>query len=145
MFRLKDGHYMTNEKGKVWTIQGGHDNENVMIVSEPRKDKISQRWRVVYVDEYEEEPKKGELNKKFGLYVERDFYVTTQLSSGRYLDLINNRNMVIKTRNGRNTQVWYFHQQSLTIRTRYNNQSWDIQSAGRTRNMQIWSTNSGWF
>jgi hypothetical protein len=53
--------------------------------------------------------------------------------------------MVIKTDNGRRTQVWYFHQQSLTIRTRYNNQSWDIKSAGRTRDMQIWSTNSGWF
>ena len=35
--------------------------------------------------------------------------------------------------------------ESKTIRTRYNNQSWDIKSAGRTRDMQIWSTNSGWF
>jgi len=52
---------------------------------------------------------------------------------------------IIKTRNGRRTQLWYFHQQSLTIRTRYNNQSWDIKSAGRTNDMQIWSTNSGWF
>jgi bacillopeptidase F (M6 metalloprotease family) len=33
----------------------------------------------------------------------------------------------------------------LTIRTRYNNQSFDIKSAGKTNNMQIWSTNSGWF
>jgi hypothetical protein len=33
----------------------------------------------------------------------------------------------------------------LTIRTRYNNQSWDIKSAGKTKDMQIWSTNSGWF
>jgi hypothetical protein len=63
----------------------------------------------------------------------------------RYLDLIGNRNMVIKTQNGRSTQVWYFHQQSLTIRTKLNNQSWDIKSAGKTNNMQIWSTNSGWF
>jgi hypothetical protein len=100
---------------------------------------------VTYVDEYEEEPVKGELNKKFGLYVERDFYVVSALSDHRYLDLINNRNMVIKIPNGRRTQVWYFHQQSLTIRTRYNNQSWDIKSAGRTNDMQIWSTNSGWF
>jgi hypothetical protein len=53
--------------------------------------------------------------------------------------------MVIKTPNGRKTQKWYFHQQSLTIRTRYNNQSWDIKSAGKTNDMQIWSTNSGWF
>jgi hypothetical protein len=32
-----------------------------------------------------------------------------------------NRNMVIKTPNGRKTQVWYFHQLSKTIRTRLNN------------------------
>jgi hypothetical protein len=100
---------------------------------------------VIYVDEYEKEPTKGQLNKKFGLYVERDFFIVSQLPDNRYLDLINNRNMVIKTKNGRNTQVWYFHQQSLTIRTRLNNQSWDIKSAGKTNDMQIWSTNSGWF
>ena len=88
---------------------------------------------------------KGELNKKFGLYVERPFYIVSALSSGRYLDLINNRNMVIKVNNGRNTQQWYFDQKSLTIKTKYNNQSFDIKSAGKTNNMQIWSTNSGWF
>jgi hypothetical protein len=53
--------------------------------------------------------------------------------------------MVIKTANGRRTQVWYFDQVSKTIKTRYNNQSWDIKSAGRTRDMQIWSTNARWF
>jgi hypothetical protein len=99
----------------------------------------------MYVDEWKGEPQKGELNERFGLYVERDFYVVTELPSGRYLDLINNRNMVIKVANGRSTQKWYFHQQSLTIRTRLNNQSWDIKSAGKTNDMQVWSTNSGWF
>jgi len=53
--------------------------------------------------------------------------------------------MVIKTPNGRKTQIWWFDQKSLTIKTKLNNQSWDIQNSGRTRNMQIWSTNSGWF
>jgi hypothetical protein len=112
---------------------------------EDRNGKIHQRWRVIYVDEYKGEPTKGQFNKKFGLYVERDFYVVSSLSGKRYLDLINNRNIVIKTRNGRRTQVWYFHQQSLTIRTRYNNQSWDIKNSGKTNDMQIWSTNSNWF
>jgi hypothetical protein len=144
MFR-KDGEFIVNEKGKVLDVAGGVDAENRNIIVHPRHGKVNQRWKVIYVDEYPGEPKKGELNEKFGLYVERDFYVVSELSSHRYLDLINNRNMVIKTPNGRRTQVWYFHQQSLTIRTRYNNQSWDIQSAGRTNNMQIWSTNSGWF
>jgi hypothetical protein len=53
--------------------------------------------------------------------------------------------MVIKTSNGRNTQKWYFHQQTLTIRTRLNNQSFDIKNSGKTNDMQIWSTNSQWF
>jgi hypothetical protein len=105
---------------------------------------IRQQWEVVYVDQYRE-PKKGQLNEDFGLYVERDFYIVSAQGSGRYIDLINNRNMVIKTQNGRRTQVWYFHQQSKTIRTRYNNQSWNIQSNGRTNKMQIWSTNSRWW
>jgi hypothetical protein len=55
--------------------------------------------------------------------------------NGRYLDLINNRNMVIKTPNGRKTQIWYFDQRTLTIKTRLNNQSFDIKSSGRTRDM----------
>jgi hypothetical protein len=79
------------------------------------------------------------------MYVERDFFVVSELPDNRYLDLINNRNMVIKTPNGRKTQIWYFHQQSLTIRTRYNNQSWDQKNSGKTNEMQIWSTNSGWW
>jgi len=55
----------------------------------------------VYTDEWKGEPGKGELNEDFGLYVDRTFYVVSELKTGRYLDLINNRNMVIKTRNGR--------------------------------------------
>jgi hypothetical protein len=92
-----------------------------------------------------EEPKKGELNKDFGLYVERPFYIVSALASHRYLDLINNRNMVIKTQNGRNTQTWFFDQKTWTIKTMYNKQSFDIQNSGKTRNMQIYSTNSKWW
>ena len=83
------------------SVSGGTDNENQGIVVENRNGKTHQRWRIIYVDEYEKEPTKGQLNKKFGLYVERDFYVISALPDGRYLDLINNRNMAIKTRNGR--------------------------------------------
>jgi uncharacterized protein YneR len=144
MFSM-EGAFMVNEKGKVMDVSGGKDNENQNIIMYKRHGGLNQQWDVVYADEYPDEPKKGEMNEKFGLYVERPFYIVSQLSSNRYLDLINNRNMVIKTPNGRNTQIWYFHQQSLTIRTKLNNQSWDIQSSGKTNNMQVWSTNSGWF
>jgi len=94
---MQEGTFVTNEKGKVMSVSGGLDNENQNIVVENKNGKIHQRWRIVYVDEYEKEPTKGQLNKKFGLYVERDFYIVTAMDSKRYLDLINNRNMVIKT------------------------------------------------
>jgi hypothetical protein len=32
---------------------------------EDRNDKIHQRWRVIYVDEYKGEPTKGQFNEKF--------------------------------------------------------------------------------
>jgi hypothetical protein len=134
-----------NDKGKVLDVQGGVDAENRQMIVWNKHGKINQQFDIIYVDEWPEEPKKGELNKDYGLIVERDFYVVSELSSHRYLDLLDNRRMSIKTPNGRKSQIWYFHQQSLTIRTRLNNQSWDIRSAGKTNDMQIWSTNQGWF
>jgi membrane carboxypeptidase/penicillin-binding protein PbpC len=134
-----------NEKGKVMEVAGDLDNENQNIQIYNRHGRINQQWEVIYADQYPEEPVKGELNSDFGIYVERDFYVVSELDSHRYLDLINNRNMVIKTSNGRNTQKWYFDQKTLTIKTRLNNQSWDVKSSGKSSSMQIWSTNSQWF
>jgi hypothetical protein len=137
--------FLVNEKGKVLDVHGGRDDEGRNLIVWRKHGKINQQWDIVYADEWKGEPVKGELNEKFGLYVERPFYIVSQMKSNRYLDLINNRNFVIKTPNARNTQIWYFHQQSLTIRTKLNNQSWDIQNSGRTSNMQVWSTNSRWW
>jgi hypothetical protein len=87
------------------------------MVNNRGKNELRQQWDIVYVDQYSE-PKKGEMNSDFGLYVERDFYVVSALPSGRYIDLIdNNRNMVIKTPNGIISQKWMFHQESKTIRS----------------------------
>jgi hypothetical protein len=92
-----DNEFFVNEKGKVMDVDGGKDIENRNIIVWGKHGKINQQWDVIYVDEYPGEPKKGELNEKFGLYVERDFYIISELKSNRYLDIINNRNMVIKT------------------------------------------------
>jgi hypothetical protein len=76
MWRYADN-YLTNEKGKVMSVSGGLDNENRNIVVENKNGKVHQRWRVVYVDEYKGEPTKGQMNKKFGLIVERDFFIVS--------------------------------------------------------------------
>jgi hypothetical protein len=135
-----------NNKNTALSVQSNTDNENRHItVNENPDDRIAQQWEVVYADEWKGEPGKGELNEDFGLYIQRPFYIVSAMDTHKYLDLINNRNMVIKTKNGRNTQIWWFDQASYTIKTKLNNQSFDIKSAGKTNQMQIWSTNSQWF
>jgi hypothetical protein len=104
MWRAEGG-FIRNEKGKVLEVQNQNlntdaENRNIMV-GNAGKD-LRQQWEIIYVDEYSE-PKKGQLNEQFGLFVERDFYIVSALGSGRYLDIVYNRNMVIKTQNGRNT------------------------------------------
>jgi hypothetical protein len=126
-------------------IHGNRDEENRNIIVWKRHGGLNQQFDRIYKDKYPKDPKKGQLNKDFGLYVLRDFYIQTQMRSGRYLEVVNSRNLVIKTRNGRNTQRFYFDQRSLTIKTRLNNQSIEIQNSGRHANLRIWSTNSQWW
>jgi hypothetical protein len=126
MFRSQ-GDFVINEKGKVIAVSGGLDDENRNIVMEQKNGKVHQRWKIVYVDEYKDEPKKGEMNTKFGLYIERDFHIVSAMGNNKYLDLeMSNRYPVIKTPNGRKQQEWYFDQKSLTIKSRFNNRSFDI-------------------
>jgi hypothetical protein len=144
MFRYQ-GHNLVNEHGKAMDISGNIDTENRNVEMHKMNGQINQQWDLIYADEYPAEPTKGQLNKEFGLYVERPFNIISQMKSNRYLELIDGRNLVIKTRNGRNTQEFYFDQTSKTIKNKSNNQSFDIQSNGKSNNLQVWSTNSGWW
>jgi len=146
MFRYdtKTGH-IVNEKGKVFDVSGAVDAQNRQVIIWNKHGGINQQWDIVYVNEWKGWPKKGEMNKDFGLYVERPFYVVSELPKHRYLDWINN-NMVIKTPNGFDTQKWYFDQKSRTIKNlKQPTKSFDIQNSGRSDNLQIYNTNSGWF
>jgi hypothetical protein len=125
-------------------ISGGIDAENRNLVVHGRHGRINQQFDLIYAENWREDPKKGQLNRYFGLYVERDFHIQSGLSAGRYIDILG-RNLVIKTQNGRKTQVFYFHRQSRTIRSKNNNQSIDITSSGRSTNLHVWSTNSNWW
>jgi hypothetical protein len=75
-----------NDKGKVMTVDGGIDDENRNIQMIAKNGKVSQRWKVVYV--------------------ERDFHIVSQMSSGKYIDLdVSNRGLSLKTPHGRRQQV----------------------------------------
>jgi hypothetical protein len=116
MWEYKNG-FLVNTKGRVLdvSVRNLNDRENSNVVVHRKHGKLNQQFDIVYVDEMPAEPKKGELNKDFNLIVERPFYVVSQLGSGKYLDMLG-RNMVIKTRNGKNTQLWYFDQRTRTVK-----------------------------
>jgi hypothetical protein len=90
------------------------------------------------------EPGEGELNSEYGLYVGRPFYIISQCGEKRYLDVLGS-NVVVKTPNEFDSQVWYFDQKTKTIVNTLHKKSLDIQNSGNTNNLQVYNTNGGWF
>jgi hypothetical protein len=91
------------------------------------------------------EPGKGELNKEYGLYVERPFYIISMCGEKRYIDVLGN-NVVVKTPNEFDSQVWYFDQKTKSIVNNLNkNRSLNIQNSGNTNNMRVEGTNGQWY
>lgn len=80
---------ITNEKGKVISIQNqsGYDNENRFVGVANQNGELYQQWDIVYADSFKGWPKKGELNKDYGLIVERPFYIVSELPNHNYLDM----------------------------------------------------------
>jgi hypothetical protein len=67
------------------------------------------------------------------------------MKSNRYLEVIDNKDIVIKTPNGNKGQMWYFDQVSKTVKSKLNNKSFDIVSSGSSDKFQVSTTNSGWW
>jgi hypothetical protein len=84
MFRMK-GAYLTNDKGKVAWVHADIDQESRHIYVANRKNHVSQQFDIIYAEHWKRDPKKGELNKRFGLRVEIDFHIVSRMRSGRYL------------------------------------------------------------
>jgi hypothetical protein len=125
---------MRNKKdsSKVMEVMNNDDVENKQIQMYKRNGGLHQRWDLIYVKDWKREPTTGEWNRDFGFKVNKDFHIVSRLGQGRYVDYINNRNLIIKTQNGRNSQKWYFHQPSRTVRSREKNQSIDIHNSGKS-------------
>jgi len=111
-----------NERGKVLDINGARDRENEQIILWKKHNGINQQWDVQYVDDLPKELKKGDMNKEFGMKIESDFHIVTKMGSGRFIDRVGN-DVVLKTPNDRQTQIWYFDNKSKTIKNRYQNYS----------------------
>jgi hypothetical protein len=143
LFRYKKG-FVTNERGKVMDVQSALDHQGRNIIMHKKHGGRNQQWDIVYTDAMPPEPKKCEMNKDFGFKVDCDFHIVSKMKSAKYIDRVGN-NVVLKTPNARQTQLWYFHQKSRTIRSRYQNYSFNIQSNGRSNNLAVTTTNSNWW
>jgi hypothetical protein len=91
---------------------------------------LNQQWDIIYIDELKPELVKGDFDPDFGMFVEREFSIITNMGSGRYVDTVDN-NLVIKTRRNSNTQKWYYDRISRTIKNSETKKSWDIVNSGR--------------
>lgn len=48
------------------------------------------------------------MNKNFGFEVNKPFYVVSKMWMGRVLEVVGGRNIVIRTRSTRSSQLFYF-------------------------------------
>jgi len=76
---------------------------------------MSQQWTLLYADEAKPIPNSG-YSKAYGLWINRPFHLINKQTGSRHLDIVANRG-VIKTQNGRDSQVWIFDFKTKTIKT----------------------------
>jgi hypothetical protein len=102
-------------------------------------------WDVVYVKNWPKDLKKGDFNRDFGFKILTDFYIVSHMRSHRYIDLVGN-DLVLKTANGRNSQKWFFDNNTKTIKSRRTTSySLELKSGGSSRDLRAYSTSSRWW
>jgi len=88
------------------------------------------------------------LNEEFGFYINRPFYLVSELPFNRVAEMLGGTNMVLKRwrKNTRQQQFW-FDEVSKTIRNNYwKNYCLDIQSNGASNNLRtVSSITSRWW
>lgn len=108
--------YFVNIRGKV--LRAAYDRQNYAASVWKKSGELNQKWNVVYTDEHPADPKDGDYIKEWGFHINRDFYLVSALAGRKYAEVINSRQIAIKTPNGRTFQKFYFHWPSRTIRSR---------------------------
>jgi len=127
-------------------VQSELDHENRGVVKEARNgDKMHQRWKILYADVAGPVKTSG-FSKNWGMYLNRPFHIVSFNQSGRMLDMISNR-VVLKTRNGRPTQIWEFDWKTRTIKNKgypsaTNNYALDMRNSNV---LYAYTVNSYWY
>jgi hypothetical protein len=100
----------------------------------------------LYLDQAAKTKTKG-LNAEFGFYINRPFYLVSQLPFNRVAEMLGGTNMVLKRwRNNAKNQQFWFDEVSKTIRNNHwKNYAVEIQSNGNSSNLKTAGINSRWW
>lgn len=126
-------------------VQGGKDAEGQNVIVWNRHKGANQRWRIVYVDSTTDQTKG--LNKEFGFYLNRPFYIQSRMAMRRVVNVEGNYRLAIRDVNkGNKNQLWTFDGQSKTIKSvRYPDRSFNIHQNGGSRDVYIQATSARWW
>jgi len=147
-----DGHLFT-EKSQVHgnrnyaVVQSNVDSQGRAVYREHKEKKSDednwyQLWDIVYVDDA---PSLTEgFAEEWGMYINRPFHIISEHGENRFLDLISNR-AVIKTRNGRDSQIFRFDMTYRTIKVQGYSTKWSHSLDMRNSKwMYVYGTGSQW-
>lgn len=81
--------------GRCLDVKGNRDVEGQDVVVWRKHNGLNQRWKILYLDNKEEEQDKG-WDKDYGLFRNRPFYIKSRMNKGRVIEVLNNKNIVIK-------------------------------------------------
>ena len=134
---------VVNVKGKVMQVDANKDREGQNVGVGTKTGTRNQKWAILYTDQ--EDPMKKKTEEEFGFHFGRPFYIVSQMCSGRAIR-VNGRNLILSRKTNSSNMHFFFDQKSRTIKSWQNkDRSIDIQSSGRSGNLQVWSTNANWW
>jgi hypothetical protein len=146
VFRYEKSQFINWQSSKVLEVKDGKDEEGHAVGVNGNTGSRQQQWQVIYVDKSKGPQTKG-LNKEWGFYVNRPFYLQSKLPFGRMAECIGANNVTMRRwRVNTKAMQWYFDGVSKTIKNNnWKSHSLDIQSNGGSTNVRCTTTNSRWW
>ena len=130
----------------MFEVKNGEDVEGQDVSISKITYNIRQKWRIQYVDTYEDNKTSG-LYTPYQMHLGRAFIIRSRLPMQRVVTVVGGRNLVIQTLERTNqNQIFFLDPRTKTIKSvGSSTKSIDIQSKGGSTNLQVWETNSRWW
>lgn len=85
------------KNNKAIEVTGSKDEEGANVSVNDKTDKPNQGWNVIYLDQAPNEQTSG-LNKDFGFYINRPFYIVSDLPMHRVIEVIGSKSLILKSK-----------------------------------------------